>query len=93
MVKRQRNPPEPRPLLTPLQDAILRFCLRYYRAHDYGPSLREIVGATPASSTSVVNYNLNKLEAKRYIKRAETQSIARSIRVTEKGRRYCDKNA
>lgn len=49
--------------LRPRQQQMLDFIRRYRREHGYPPTLREIGAAVGISSTSVVNYNLERLEA------------------------------
>lgn len=82
---------EPAPLMSPIQDAILRRCHEFIMTHGYSPSTRELAELAGASSTSVVNYNLNWLQGRGYITRADDLRIARSIRLTEKGVAYYDK--
>lgn len=61
-----------------------KFCgiiKRFHRTHRYPPSIRDLVGLTPYSSTSSVDYRVRKLVAKgKLIRRAK---VARSIRVVE----------
>ncbi len=66
--------------LSKLQRSMLRYMARYYREHGYPPTIREILRACPeASSTSVVQYNLKRLEEKDLLKRAE--GVSRGIRL------------
>ncbi len=66
--------------LSKLQRSMLRYMARYYREHGYPPTIREILHACPeASSTSVVQYNLKRLEEKGLLKRAE--GVSRGIRL------------
>tara|TARA_B100000945_G_scaffold321133_1_gene334042 strand:+ start:982 stop:1650 length:669 start_codon:yes stop_codon:yes gene_type:complete len=60
--------------LTLRQTKILEFIDNFIRQNSYPPTIREIGRACKISSTSVVNYNLNKLE--------EGQYISRSMRVS-----------
>lgn len=47
--------------LSPRQAGILEFIREYTQSHSRPPTIREIGNAVGISSTSVVNYNLNKL--------------------------------
>jgi repressor LexA len=60
--------------LSERQQNILRFMDRYVAAHGFPPTIREIGEATQINSTSVVNYNLNKLVKMGYITRSSTKS-------------------
>lgn len=51
------------------EDIILEYIVDYIAVHTYSPSIRDIVLGCGMSSTSVVNYHLNKLEAKNMITR------------------------
>ncbi|MDZ4770124.1 MAG: transcriptional repressor LexA [Chloroflexota bacterium] len=68
--------------LSEKQRNILRFMELYVDQHGFPPTIREIGNAISIQSTSVVNYNLNKLTAGGYIIR-EPQA-ARGLRLTEK---------
>jgi len=59
-------------------DFIRKFSLR----SGYPPSIREIGEAVGISSTSVVNYNLNRLVEHGYLDR--DQNVSRGIRLTER---------
>lgn len=59
------------------EDAILEYIVGYMNEHTYSPSIRDIVRGCGMSSTSVVNYHLNKLEAKKII--ARDRNKARTI--------------
>lgn len=63
--------------LSPRQAKILEFLRSYIEEKDYPPSIREIQEACGISSTSVVDYNLRKLEEKGYIRR--DRDISRGI--------------
>ncbi len=65
--------------LSERQQRILEFIERYIEENEFPPSIREIGAAVGISSTSVVNYNLKKLEAAQYIKRDPT--VSRGIRL------------
>jgi repressor LexA len=60
--------------LSERQQKILKFMDRYVNMHGYPPTIREIGEATQINSTSVVNYNLNKLVKLGYIQRSSTKS-------------------
>lgn len=60
--------------LSQRQQNILRFMDRYMEDNGFPPTIREIGGATGIDSTSVVNYNLNKLVQAGYLERAESKS-------------------
>lgn len=52
-------------------EKVYRYIIDYKQAHDgLSPTVREIADACDISSTSVVNYNLDKLEAAGKIRRA-----------------------
>jgi repressor LexA len=68
--------------LTDRQRSILKFIERHVLANGYPPTIREIGEATGIASTSVVNYNLNKLTRLGYLNRTSTKS--RGIKLTEK---------
>lgn len=65
--------------LSERQKAILRFMQRYIERHGYPPTIRNIGEATNIPSTSVVNYNLNKLVEAGYLERSE--HISRGLRL------------
>lgn len=72
--------------LTPRQQQILEFLRAFIEEHDYPPSIRDIQEACHISSTSVVDYNLRKLEEKGYIRR--DREISRGIELLgSRGRR------
>lgn len=72
--------------LTPRQQEILDFLRTYIEKHDYPPSIRDIQEGCNISSTSVVDYNLRKLEEKGYIRR--DREISRGIELLgARGRR------
>ncbi len=56
-------------VLSPKQKRILKFIQRFLDFRGYPPTIRDIVGGCKISSTSVVAYNLAKLEAAGYIHR------------------------
>jgi repressor LexA len=55
--------------LSPKQQKIANFIYRFWEDRGYPPTIRDIVAGCGISSTSVVNYNLNILEKKGYIRR------------------------
>lgn len=67
--------------LSERQQKMLTFIQRFWREAGYPPTIREIGEACTISSTSVVNYNLNKLEKAGYILR--DGRISRGIRLRE----------
>lgn len=68
--------------LTDRQRRMLDFIQRFGRDAGYPPSIREIGNAVGISSTSVVNYNLNRLVEEGYLDR--DQNVSRGIRLTER---------
>jgi len=67
--------------LSPRQQEILKFIGRFSEERRYPPTIREIGEAVGISSTSVVNYNLNKLESDGYIVR--DLKVSRGVRLAE----------
>jgi repressor LexA len=69
------------------QKQIINFIRQYLRDNGYPPSVRDIARGCNISSTSVVVYNLNKLEKASYIRRQS--DISRGIELLDKrpGRR------
>jgi repressor LexA len=67
--------------LSERQEKILEFFYEFQDANHYPPTIREIGKAVGISSTSVVNYNLNRLEEMGYIERERT--VSRGIRLLE----------
>lgn len=65
--------------LSPRQQKILEFIEGYLAEHHFPPTIREIGAAVGISSTSVVNYNLKKLEESGYINR--NPDVSRGIRI------------
>ena len=69
--------------LTERQKNIMAFIQKHIDRHGFPPTIREIGEATGIASTSVVNYNLNKLSRLGHLDRTSTKS--RGIRIlTEK---------
>jgi len=60
--------------LTDRQKAIIKFIEKHVIQHGFPPTIREIGEATGIASTSVVNYNLNKLMRLGYLTRTSTKS-------------------
>lgn len=58
---------------------IFEYLRAFIDDHDYPPSIRDIQDGCGISSTSVVDYNLRKLEEKSYIKR--DREVSRGIEV------------
>ncbi len=71
--------------LSPKQQSILRFIRRFIDEHDYPPSIRQIQDGCKISSTSVVDYNLRKLEGDGYIRR--DREVSRAIELLARGGR------
>lgn len=67
--------------LSERQHKMLDFIRKFSLENGYPPSIREIGSAVGISSTSVVNYNLNRLEEQGYLDR--DQNVSRGIRLTE----------
>ena len=70
--------------LSERQSRILAFIWHYTVANSYPPSLREIVEGCDISSTSVVDYNIRRLEKNGYLTR--TPMACRTIVLTGRGR-------
>jgi len=72
--------------LSSRQNDILEFLRTFIEERDYPPSIRDIQEGCGISSTSVVDYNLRKLEEKNYIRR--DREISRGIEILgTRGRR------
>lgn len=65
--------------LSERQKKILRFINNFVKHYGYPPTIREIGEAVNIGSTSVVNYNLNKLVFAGYIERAP--EVSRGLRL------------
>ncbi len=65
--------------LSKRQQNMLRFMHNYTREHGFPPSIREIGEECDIGSTSVVNYNLNRLVDAGYIERSG--KISRGLRI------------
>lgn len=68
--------------LSQRQQNILKYTWEYWRESGRPPTIREIGRAVKISSTSVVNYNLNKLEEKGFLEREA--EVSRGLRLTDK---------
>ena len=68
--------------LSERQRKMLDFIERFSTQNGYPPSIREIGKDVGISSTSVVNYNLNRLVEEGYLDR--DKNVSRGIRMTEK---------
>ncbi len=65
--------------LSDRQRNILRYMESYVEEHGFPPTIREIGEATSINSTSVVNYNLNKLVQAGYLDRSS--HVSRGLRL------------
>jgi len=70
--------------LSKRQQRILEFLIEYVEENGYPPSIREIGAAAGISSTSVVSYNLRRLEERGYISR--DREISRGLKLTTAAR-------
>ena len=66
--------------LSPRQEHMIRFIRDFSDRHGYPPTIREIGKEVGISSTSVVNYNLDKLEKEGLLERDRT--ISRGLKVS-----------
>lgn len=71
--------------LSERQRNILRYMESYIEAHGFPPTIREIGMNTGINSTSVVNYNLNKLVEAGHLSREARAS--RGLRLVKNGRK------
>ena len=71
--------------LSDKQQRILEFVQRFLDEHDYPPSIRDIQHGCSISSTSVVDYNLKRLEERGLIRR--DREISRAIQLPGAGAR------
>jgi hypothetical protein len=74
---------ELRSMLSKRQHHILRFIHQHTLEHGFAPSIREISLATGITSTSVVNYNLERLITWGYLVKSRGKS--RALGLTERG--------
>jgi repressor LexA len=70
--------------LSERQKRIVEFLNEYVGKNGYPPSIREIGAAAGISSTSVVSYNLKRLEDKGYISR--DKEVSRGLKLATQGR-------
>ena len=70
--------------LSERQRRILEFLNEYVEENGYPPSIREIGAATGTSSTSVVSYNLKRLEERGYLSR--DRQVSRGLKLTSTAR-------
>ena len=71
--------------LSDKQSRILKFIEEFIEEHDYPPSIRDIQTSCQISSTSVVDYNLKRLQDAGYIRRG--REVSRAIEVLGSRRR------
>ncbi|HET9199993.1 MAG TPA: transcriptional repressor LexA [Dehalococcoidia bacterium] len=71
--------------LSDKQSRILKFIEEFIEEHDYPPSIRDIQTNCQISSTSVVDYNLKRLQDAGYIRRG--REVSRAIEVLGSRRR------
>lgn len=67
--------------LTKRQSGMLKYILERIQDDNRPPTIREIGGALNISSTSVVNYNLTRLEERGLLERERT--VSRGLRLTD----------
>jgi repressor LexA len=67
--------------LSEKQQRILRFLEEFIAEHDYPPSIRDIQTGCDISSTSVVDYNLKRLEERGFIRR--DREVSRAIELLD----------
>ncbi len=67
--------------MPPRRQRILDFLLEFYRENGIPPTVRDIQSACEISSTSVVDYNLDKLELAGHIRRRP--DVARGIEILD----------
>jgi repressor LexA len=71
--------------LSSKQQRIIEFLRNFLDEHDYPPSIRDIQQGCDISSTSVVDYNLKRLEEKGLIRR--DREVSRAIELLDAGGR------
>jgi len=71
--------------LSPKQERIIDFITEFLHDRGYPPTIRDIAVGCEISSTSVVTYNLNKLEQAGYIRRHNDISRGISLNRHKKG--------
>ena len=67
--------------LSKRQKEIMAFIRSFLLDHGFPPTIREIGNAVKISSTSVVNYNLNRLVERGYLRREK--DVSRGLRLAE----------
>jgi len=77
-------------MLSKRQQHILRFIHQHTLEHGFAPSIREISLATGITSTSVVNYNLERLITWGYLVKSRGKS--RALGLTERGSALLESN-
>lgn len=70
--------------LSPKQEKIIKFVAEFLDANGYPPTIRDIARGCGISSTSVVAYNLDKLEQAGYLRRRS--DISRGIELSQQRR-------
>jgi repressor LexA len=75
-------------VLSPKQKRILKFIQRFLDSRGYPPTIRDIVSGCKISSTSVVAYNLAKLEAAGYIRRHADISRGIELLINQRSNHY-----
>ncbi|MBN1564154.1 MAG: hypothetical protein JXA10_09960, partial [Anaerolineae bacterium] len=78
--------------LSARQKNILKFIESFISDHGYPPTIREIGEAVDIASTSVVNYNLNKLVDRGFIERAPKVSRGLWLTVDTEEKEDADHN-
>ncbi len=69
--------------LSDRQVRMLEFIRSYFEEHFYPPTIREIGKAVGIPSTSVVKYNLERLQEKGFIERSS--EVSRGLRLKDSG--------
>ncbi len=74
--------------LSPKQTRILQFIRKFIDTRGYPPTVRDIVSGCKISSTSVVAYNLTRLETAGYIRRHADISRGIELITNQRGNRH-----
>lgn len=74
--------------LSKKEEKVLRFIVEFRKKNGFSPNIREIGDATGISSTSVVSYDVGRLEEKGMVTRHST--LSRSIVPTSRGVVYAE---
>src|SRR5688500_17970961 len=77
--------------LSSRQEGMIQFIGRFTREKGYPPTIRQIGEAVKISSTSVVNYNLNKLERDGHLTR--DLKVSRGVRLNDGLSRKFNRNS